>query len=113
MEQPSGSFSQSVGVTTTNTPAHFLTTASSAPSTRQASVDVLDNDENNFWHNAGTPKNPDTILESVKDDDNDFTPLVTKKDQHVKKKTAEIVKGGSEMESSKKETDEEELGMLN
>jgi len=111
--EPSGSSSQSVGVTTTNTPAHFSTTASSAPSTHQASIDILDDDENHFRHNAGTPKNPDTILESVEDDDNDFTSLVTKKDQHAKKKTAEVVEGSPEIESSKKETDEEELGMLN
>lgn len=115
----SGSSSQpSVAATTssTNTMGDFsLTTPSVPPSTHQASVEIVD-DEDQFHPNVGAPKNPDTILESVDDDDDDnmdFTPLVPRKDRAAKKKQTEIVEETTEKEASKKETDEEELGKLN
>jgi len=89
-------------------------TPSVPPSTRQASVEIVDDDEDHLRRNAGAPKNPDTILESVDDDDDmDFTPLVSRKDQAAKKKQTEVVEESTEKEPSKKETDNEELGKLN
>lgn len=116
---PLASSSQSIAATTssTNTGAHLSSTApsapsTSAPSTRQASVEIVDNDDH-FHPNTGTPKNPDTILESVHyDDDTDFTPLVARK-RETKKKQTEVVDKSSDKEPGKKETDDEELGKLN
>jgi len=114
----SGSSSQpSVAATTssTNTVGDFSsTTPSVLPSTCQASVEIVDDDEDHFRCNAGAPKNLDTILESVDDDDNmDFTHHVPRKDRAAKKKQTEFVEGSTEKEPRKKETDDEELGKLN
>ncbi len=116
---PLASSSQSIAATTssTDTGAHLSLTAPSAPSTSapstcQASVKIVDDDDH-FRPNAGTPKNPDTILESVHyDDDTDFTPLVARK-REAKKKQTEVVDESLDKEPGKKETDDEELGKLN
>ncbi len=119
---PLASSSQSIVATTssTDTGAHLSSTApltapsassTSAPSICQASVEIVDDDDNHFCPNAGTPKNPDTILESVHDN-MDFTPLVARK-REAKKKQTEVVDESSDKEPGKKETDDEELSKLN
>jgi hypothetical protein len=117
---PLASSSQSIAATTSSPEpgAHLSSTApsapsTSAPSTRQASVETVEDDHDHFRPNAGTPKNPETILESVHDDDDtEFTPLVARK-REAKKKQTGVVDESSDKEPGKKETDDEELGKLN
>jgi hypothetical protein len=67
---------------------------------RRASVEAVDDNEN--IHNAGTPKNPNTIIESVDDDGDDI--YVTDTHGTVREKGKE-----AETEEEPEETDEEEL----
>ena len=117
---PLASSSQSIAATTslTDTGAHLSLIApsassTSAPSTCQASIKIIDNDTDHFHPNEETPKNLDAILESIHDnDDTDFTPLVARK-QEAKNKQTEVVDKSSDKVPSKKETNDEELGKLN
>jgi hypothetical protein len=76
----------------------------SEPSTsRQASVEAVHNEDDITCHNAGRPKNPNAILESVNEDDEDIyaTQLATDAEQIGRKES------GTEEQA---ETDEDELG---
>ena len=115
---PLASSSQSIAATTSSpeTGAHLSSTApsapsTSAPSTHQASVEIVEDDDDHFRPNAGIPKNPETILESVHDD-MEFTPPVARK-REAKKKQTGVVDESSDKEPGKKETDDKELGKLN
>jgi hypothetical protein len=73
------------------------------PSSRQASVEAVHDDNDITCHNAGIPRNPSTILESV-DDDNDDMYVA----QHA---TGAQQVGGEETEPEEQaETDDDELG---
>ena len=81
---------------------------------RQASVEAIANEDNMRSHNAGQPKNPRLILESVDDDDDndELTHPAPKKTQTHKKKThhrAEKKAESCEEENQKDESDDEEL----
>ncbi len=80
---------------------------------RQASVEAIA-DEDDMRHNAGQPKNPRLILESVDDNNNDdeSTHPAPKKTQTQKKKTHhrdEKKAESCEEENQKDESDDEEL----
>jgi hypothetical protein len=78
-------------------------TTQSKPSSRQASVEAVHDDNNTTCHNAGIPRNPSTILESVDDDNNDMYVA-----QHA---TGAQRVGGEETEPEEQaETDDDELG---
>src|SRR5258705_4035836 len=77
------------------------------PSTsRRVSVEVVEDDDIGC-HNAGTPTNPNTILESANDDDDDGIYVTASAGQAAERaKTKE-----AETEEELEETDEDELGM--
>jgi hypothetical protein len=78
------------------------TTQSKPTTARQASVEAIHDDNNNTCHNAGSPKNPSTILESV-DDDEDIYVTQPAIDAHQ-------VEGLESETEESAETNEEELG---
>jgi len=49
-------------------------TTQSKPSSRQASVEAVHDDNDTTCHNAGIPRNPSTILESVDDEGEETEP---------------------------------------
>jgi hypothetical protein len=77
------------------THSHTKTTHTAGHSSRQASVEAIDNPQDHIRRNAGHPKNPNSILEGT-DDEQD------------KRAATEDIEGPE----LQKETDEEELGMI-
>jgi hypothetical protein len=80
-----------------------LPTSLVPPSTRQASVEIIEDDNDHYRHSTGAPKNLDTILESVDDNNNMyFTPLVARKDWAAKKRQSEVAEESMEEDLARK-----------
>ena len=95
-------------------PAASTSKSSSAKPNRQASVEAIADEDDMRGRNAGHPKNPRLILESVDDNNNDdeSTHPAPKKTQTQKKKTHhrdEKKAESCEEENQKDESDDEEL----
>ena len=74
------------------------------PSTsRQASVEVVNDDNDISCHNSGTPTNPNTILESANNDDADVIYVAPSQ------AAAQAERKEAETEEEPEETDEDEL----
>jgi hypothetical protein len=79
------------------------------PSTSQrASVEVVDDDDDAGGHNAGSPKNADTILESVNDEGDDAINATQQKGKGAERAERKDI----ETEDEPEETDEDELSKL-
>jgi len=81
---------------------------SNSSTSRRASVEAVDDNENIHLPNAGSPKNPNTIIESVADDDDDDI-YVTDTHGMARDTAKEAEKKGAETEEEPEETDEDEL----
>ena len=86
------------------------------PSTsRRVSVEVVEDDDDISCRNAGTPTNPNTILESANDDDDNDSIYVIP-GQAAERASSQVAeraktKEAEETEEKPEETDEDELGM--
>ena len=79
------------------------------PSTSQrASVEVVEDDDDAGGHNAGSPKNADTILESVNDEGDNVINATQRKGKGAERAKRKDI----EMEDEPEETDEDELSKL-
>jgi hypothetical protein len=81
---------------------------SNSSTSRHASVEAVDDNENIHLPNAGSPKNPNTIIESVADDDDDDI-YGTDPRSTVRDTAKEAEKKKAETEEEPEETDEDEL----
>jgi len=80
-----------------------------APSTsRRASVEAVDDDDDGGCHNAGSPKNANTIRESVNDEGDDDINVTQPKGKNAER----AERNDMETENEPEETDEDELGEL-
>lgn len=76
------------------------------PSTnRQVSIEVVNDVDDIICRNAGITTNPNTILESANDDDNNIYAAPSQAAEQPERKEAET-------EEEPEETDEDELGMV-
>ena len=82
---------------------------SNSSTSRRASVEAVDDNKNIHLPNAGSPKNPNTIIESVADDDDDDDIYVTDTHGMARDTAKEAEKKGAETEEEPEETDEDEL----
>jgi hypothetical protein len=91
----------------TSQPSNNISNSTTQPkssTSRRASVEAVEDDEVINRRNAGTPKNPNTILESADDDDDIY---VTDAKGTPEEKRKEV-----ETEDEPEETDEDELSKL-
>ena len=79
-------------------------TIQSKPSTRQASVEAVHDEDDITCHNAGTPRNSSTILELVDNDNDDIYEA-----QYATTDAQQVKENESETEEHA-ETDDDELG---
>ena len=94
------SSNKSVNSTTSSTPQPKPSTTS-----QRTSVEEVHDEDNVRVHNAGSPKNPNTILESAEDSEDDICDTQLEARDTVREKRKEI-------ETEPEETNEDELSKL-